>query len=96
MSNSTFRKFIFAAAAGLVASTLAGGVANAAEDKSVWKFNIWGGPRAFTAGIEMMKEVLEEAGGGKFELSINYGDALGPRKQNPHNVRKGAFAAGQN
>ncbi len=98
MGHSVFRKFVFAAAAGLVASTLAGGLstaANAADDKTVWKFNIWGGPRAFTSGIQSIKETLEEVGGGKFELSISYGDALGPRKQNPHNIRKGAFAAGQ-
>lgn len=42
-----------------------------------------------------MKVNLEKAGGGKFELKINYGDALGPRRQNPENIRVGAFEAGQ-
>ena len=76
------------AALGLLA-----GSASAAE--STWNFNIWGGKRAFTAGVESLKGDLEAAGGGKFELKINYGDALGPRRQNPENIRVGAFEAGQ-
>ncbi len=72
-----------------------GAVATAQAADSVWNFNIWGGKRAFTAGIESLKVNLEKAGGGKFELKINYGDALGPRRQNPENIRVGAFEAGQ-
>ena len=69
-------------------------VANSA-DKVVWNFNVWGGKRAFTKGIEVIKEKLEAAGNGSFKLSINYGDALGPKKQNPENIKVGAFEAGQ-
>jgi TRAP-type C4-dicarboxylate transport system substrate-binding protein len=72
-----------------------GAVSTAQAEKSVWNFNIWGGKRAFTAGIESLKMDLEKAGGGDFELKINYGDALGPRRQNPENIRVGAFEAGQ-
>ena len=63
--------------------------------KTVWNFNIWGGPRAFTAGIETLKKVMEADNAGQFELKINYGDALGPRRQNPENVKNGVFEAGQ-
>jgi len=70
-------------------------MAGAASAESVWKFNIWGGKRAFTAGIEKIKVVLEEAGKGEFKLDINYGDALGPRRQNPESIKIGAFEAGQ-
>lgn len=62
--------------------------------KVVWNYNIFGPKRAVTAGIEKQKEVLEAAGNGAFELNINYGDALGPRKQNPENIKIGAFEAG--
>jgi TRAP-type C4-dicarboxylate transport system substrate-binding protein len=78
---------LFAISFGLAASAQAG--------KSTWNFNIWGGKRAFTAGIESMKVDLEKAGGGNFELKINYGDALGPRRQNPENIKAGGFEAGQ-
>lgn len=67
----------------------------AAAEKTVWNFNIWGGKRAFTAGIEKIKVVLEAEGGGDFELKINYGDALGPRRQNPESIKAGVFEAGQ-
>ena len=70
------------------------GVAYSA-DKVVWNFNVWGGQRAFTKGVEIIKEKLEAAGNGSFELKINYGDALGPKKQNPENIKVGAFEAGQ-
>ena len=38
---------------------------------------------------------MEADGGGDFELRINYGDALGPRRQNPEAIKIGAFEAGQ-
>ena len=72
-----------------------GAASTAMAEKSTWNFNIWGGKRAFTAGIESLKVDLEKAGGGDFELKINYGDALGPRRQNPENIRVAAFEAGQ-
>ncbi len=72
-----------------------GAASTAQAADSTWNFNIWGGKRAFTAGIESLKVDLEKAGGGAFELKINYGDALGPRRQNPENIRVGAFEAGQ-
>ncbi len=79
------------AAAGFAAAI---GSANAAE-KSVWNFNVWGPKRAFTAGIESLKAELEAVASGQFELKINYGDALGHRKQNSENIKVGAFEAGQ-
>ncbi|MDE0815316.1 MAG: TRAP transporter substrate-binding protein DctP [Alphaproteobacteria bacterium] len=81
-----------ATALGLVAVGL--GAASDASAKTIWNFSIWGGKRAVTAGIESIKPSLEKAGGGDFELKIHYADALGPRKQNPENVKVGAFEAG--
>ena len=66
-----------------------------AAETTVWNFNLWGGKRAFSAGIETIKSILEAAGDGTFELRISYGDALGPRKKNPESLRVNAFEAGQ-
>ena len=82
----------FAAVGLLTAGTVL--AASDATAKTVWQYSIWGGQRAVTAGIEKMKEILEAAGGGDFELNINYGSVLGPLKQNPENVKAGAFEAG--
>ncbi|MFQ5565930.1 MAG: TRAP transporter substrate-binding protein DctP [Paracoccaceae bacterium] len=91
------RKLLLPAiAVGLAAVGLAAATGSAAAaGKTVWNFNVWGGPRAFTAGIEAIKAELEAAAPGEFELSINYGDALGHRKQNSENIQSGAFEAGQ-
>jgi TRAP-type C4-dicarboxylate transport system substrate-binding protein len=94
MSKSIIKSTATAATAALLALSF-GAVSTALAADSIWNFNIWGGKRAFTAGIESLKADLEKAGGGKFELKINYGDALGPRRQNPENIRVGAFEAGQ-
>jgi TRAP-type C4-dicarboxylate transport system substrate-binding protein len=92
--KSIFKSTATVATAAFVA--LSFGVASTAQaEKSTWNFNMWGGKRAFTAGLESLKVDLEKAGGGNFELKINYGDALGPRRQNPENIRAGGFEAGQ-
>lgn len=77
------------AAVELVATT---NVAHA--DKVTWNLNMWGGRRAFTEGLEGMKIELEKVSS-DFELKIHYGDALGPRKQNPENIKVQAMEAGQ-
>jgi TRAP-type C4-dicarboxylate transport system substrate-binding protein len=57
--------------------------------KVVWKYSLWGSPRAFTAGIEKAKALWEEAGDGRFELEIGYGSALSPEKENLDSVKLG-------
>jgi TRAP-type C4-dicarboxylate transport system substrate-binding protein len=77
----------------LAAATLCISVPAAA--KTIWNFNIWGPKRAFTAGIEKIKELAEADGAGEFEINIQYGGALGPDKQNPENIKSGAIDSGQ-
>ena len=79
----------------LVALLFATGAPVTAAESTVWNFNIWGGKRAFTIGIETIKNILEAEAPGSFELRINYGDALGPPKKNPESVRVNAFEAAQ-
>ncbi len=58
-------------------------------EKVVWKYSVWGAPRAFTAGIENAKARWEAAGKGRFELQINYGSALSPEKENLDSIKLG-------
>ena len=92
MSRYVRKLMLSAIAVGFATAGLAAAIGGAiAGEHSVWNFNVWGGPRAFTAGIETLKAELEAAAPGQFELSINYGDALGHRKQNSENIQVGAF-----
>ena len=94
MTKPFLRSLSIAIGAAIIALGASAGTAAAAA-KSTWNFNVWGGKRAFTAGIESIKADLEKAGGGDFQLKISYGDALGPRRQNPENIRVAAFEAAQ-
>jgi TRAP-type C4-dicarboxylate transport system substrate-binding protein len=81
---------IFAAAA--IALNLMRGEKTTTADsgaKMVWKYSVWGPPRAFTAGIEKAKALWETAGKGRFELQINYGSALSPEKENLDSIKLG-------
>jgi TRAP-type C4-dicarboxylate transport system substrate-binding protein len=67
---------------------------SAAQD-IVWNFNIFGPKRAVTAGIEAMAEFYQKESGGKFEIKIAYGAALGPEKQTPEAIKAGGYEGGQ-
>lgn len=58
-------------------------------EKVVWKYSVWGPPRAFTRGIEKAKEMWEAAGNGRFELQIVYASALSPEKENLDSIKLG-------
>jgi len=59
------------------------------DEKVVWKYSLWGPPRAFTRGIEKARELWEEASGGRFEMQISYGSALSPEKENLDSIKLG-------
>jgi len=63
--------------------------------KQVWNFNMFGGKRAVTKGIEVVKDIMEKESNGQFELNIQYGSALGSAKQTPDGIKIGAYEAGQ-
>ena len=95
MSSSTVWKSVAAAAilgAAVLAINFMRGERNTdtgSEEKVVWKYSVWGAPRAFTAGIEKAKALWEAAGKGRFELQINYGSALSPEKENLDSIKLG-------
>jgi len=58
--------------------------------KTEWKFSIQGQRRAFTEGIELTKIIMEKADP-DFQLTIVYGNALSPARQNLDGIKIGAF-----
>jgi TRAP-type C4-dicarboxylate transport system substrate-binding protein len=95
MFNSATRKLaaavIVVAAAVLAFYFLRGGRApeRAADGRLVWKYSVWGPPRAFTSGIEKAKAMWEEVSQGRFELQIHYAGALAPEKEHLDSIKIG-------
>jgi TRAP-type C4-dicarboxylate transport system substrate-binding protein len=66
----------------------------AAQQKVVWNHNVWGPPRAVTAGLETMAKLFKEESGGNVEIKIAYGGALGPERQTPESIKSGGYDGG--
>lgn len=56
-----------------------------------WNLSVWGKPRAFTAGIETLRDIAKERTGGKFNIKIHYGAALSKSRENLDGIQLGAF-----
>ncbi|MEH6544965.1 MAG: C4-dicarboxylate TRAP transporter substrate-binding protein [Sneathiella sp.] len=56
-----------------------------------WNLSVWGKPRAFTVGIETLRDIAAERTGGKFKIKIHYGGALSKSKENLDGIHLGAF-----
>lgn len=59
--------------------------------KVKWNLSVWGKSRAFTAGIETLRDVAAERTGGKFKIKIHYGGALSKSRENLDGIKLGAF-----
>ncbi len=81
------------AAASFAAATMGTPVAVSAQD-IVWNINIFGSSRAVTRGIEAMVEFYKKESGGKFDLKLAYGAALGPERQTPEAIKSGGYEGG--
>jgi TRAP-type C4-dicarboxylate transport system substrate-binding protein len=64
------------------ALTLGAGAAAAAVDgpKVTWRLATWGKPRAYTKGLETVKEYVEKETDGKFSITIGYESFGGPKE----------------
>jgi len=79
-----------------IALFAAGGVSTPALAQAiVWNHNIFGPPRAITRGMEAEVEYYKKISGGKFEIKVSYGAALGPEKQTPEAIKSGGYEGGQ-
>ena len=93
--RNTYKKTLGSVLAmGVIAAGM--GVATETHAEAVWNFNVFGGKRAMTKGMETVADMLNKAGGGDFEMKIHYASALGPPKQIPENIKIGAIEAGAN
>lgn len=83
------RRSILCSAAALALAAFVGGEAQA-QDKVEWNFSVWGGPRAFTVGIETLAEYVKEKSGGNFTITIHYGESVAPAREKLDAVSLGA------
>lgn len=58
-------------------------------DKLIWRYSVWGPPRAFTKGVEKAKEMWEGAAPDRFELQIHYASSLAPEKEHLDAIKIG-------
>ena len=63
----------------------------ALAETTVWNFNVFGPPRAVTAGIEAMRDFYRKESNGELEIKIAYGAALGPERQAPESIKSGGY-----
>jgi TRAP-type C4-dicarboxylate transport system substrate-binding protein len=86
------RRVLTPFAAGILATSVL--AAPALAEKIVWNVNLFGPPRAVTAGIEAMAEFYKKESNGNFELKLTYGSALGPERQMPEALKSGGYEMG--
>jgi TRAP-type C4-dicarboxylate transport system substrate-binding protein len=63
----------------------------ASAETTIWNMNIFGPPRAVTAGVEVMAELFKKESNATFEMKIAYGAALGPERQAPESIKSGGY-----
>ena len=80
-----------AGAIGIAVALAFGGTTAVSADPTVWNMNVFGPPRAVTAGIEAMAELFKKESNGTFEMKIAYGAALGPERQAPESIKSGGY-----
>ncbi|WP_339635510.1 TRAP transporter substrate-binding protein DctP [uncultured Sneathiella sp.] len=56
-----------------------------------WNLSVWGKERAFTSGIEAIRDYVAEKTDGKFNIKIHYGEALSKSRENLDGIKLGAF-----
>src|SRR5262245_29879572 len=80
-----------AGAIGIAGALAFGGTTAVPAGPTVWNMNVFGPPRAVTAGIEAMAELFKKESNGTFEMKIAYGAALGPERQAPESIKSGGY-----
>jgi len=82
---------VTAVAAALLAGCQTTGPNSATPGEFHWRFSTWGKPRAFSSGIDALAEYVDRKSGGKFTISVYYGEQLGKSKRNLRAVGDGEF-----
>jgi TRAP-type mannitol/chloroaromatic compound transport system substrate-binding protein len=87
---------VAATAAVVLMGTTAPAPAQTVEGPTVsWEVSLWGPPRAFTEGLEVLKDMLAERTDGRFTLTLHYAEAISPSRENLDGLQVGAFEMAQ-
>ncbi|WP_261840779.1 C4-dicarboxylate TRAP transporter substrate-binding protein [Aliamphritea ceti] len=82
-----FKTLAMASAIGLI-------TASQVQAATEWNVSLWGKPRAFTAHVEKLAELVEAKTNGDFKLNLSYG-GLSKNKENLDGISIGAFEMAQ-
>ena len=79
----------------MLASTALLPLASSAQEvkgpKVDWNISVWGNPRAFTAGMELMSKEIIAKTGGAFTIKTVYGSVLSPERENLDSIKIGSI-----
>ncbi|MEH6445077.1 MAG: TRAP transporter substrate-binding protein DctP [Oceanospirillaceae bacterium] len=78
----------------LTSAVILGGLSLQISAATQWNVSLWGKPRAFTAHVEKIAELVEQKTNGDFKLNISYG-GLSKNKENLDGISIGAFEMAQ-
>jgi len=88
----TFNKKLLTSALAMSFATagFSASAANVEGPEVEWRYSMWGNPRAFTAGIEHLAKRVSEETGGKFTITIGYGEQFSKARENLDSIKLGA------
>lgn len=78
----------------LLATAVTLAISSQAMAATEWNVSLWGKPRAFTAHVEKIAELVEAKTNGDFKLNLSYG-GLSKNKENLDGISFGAFEMAQ-
>jgi len=76
---------------GVALAVALGLTTTASAENAVWNINVFGPPRALTAGIESMAEFYKKQSDGALEIRVAYGASLGPEREAPEAIKSGGY-----
>ena len=70
---------------------LSGNAQEVKGPKLDWNITVWGNPRAFAAGMELISKEIIAKTGGNFTIKTVYGSVLSPERENLDNIKIGSI-----
>ncbi len=89
--RSTFGRATIAAMLALLAVPETSSAQTIDGPAVAWTFSTWGKARAFTVGMETVAKLVKEKTGGKFDITIRYGEAPSKERDGLDGIKLGSF-----
>ena len=89
------RRLALAATAGIALVAGAASAQTVDGPKVNWKFSTWGPPRAQTAGIEKIAEIVKERTNGNFTIDIGFAEQYAPAREGLDSLKIGVIDGAQ-